>query len=102
MTQAEQTRQRLLPGETVITADTEGGAVLLEAEAGAYFGLDEIGTRIWHLVGEGKSDDEIVASLLEEYEVEPAVLRKDLAAFYSALKARGLVHTADGASQRRP
>ncbi|MCC6433386.1 MAG: PqqD family protein [Gemmatimonadaceae bacterium] len=98
MTQAEQTRQRLLLGDTVITADTEGGAVLLEAEAGTYFGLDEIGTRIWHLVGAGKSDDEIVASLLEEYDVEASVLRHDLARFYRMLEERGLVKDADAGS----
>jgi hypothetical protein len=95
MMQAEQNRQRMLLGESVIVADTDGGAVLLEVEAGTYFGLDEIGTRIWHLLGEGLSDDEIVAQLVAEYDVEPGVLHGDLARFYSLLTAKGLLRAAD-------
>jgi hypothetical protein len=82
-------------GESVIAADTEGGAVLLEAGAGTYFGLDELGTRIWHLLGEELNNDEIVSRLLEEYDVEASVLYADLARFYDLLVEKGLARAVD-------
>jgi hypothetical protein len=55
-----------------------GEAVLLNVKSEQYFGLDEIGTRVWEvLVDDGKVET-IVATLLAEYDVEEAVLRQDV------------------------
>jgi len=75
----------------VVTRDLAGEAVLLDLASGTYFGLDEIGTRIWQLLGEHGSPERVVAALLAEYEVEEATLRADLDRLIGELHQKGLV-----------
>jgi hypothetical protein len=78
--------------ETVAWADLEGESVLLNVLEGLYFGLDEVGTMIWKLVSEGLAADQIVARLLEEFEVAPEQLEGDVADFLLTLEAKKLIH----------
>jgi hypothetical protein len=66
-------------------------AVLLNSRTGVYFGLDEVGTRIWTLIVEGKTDEQIHACLVGEYDVTADALRADLARFLDRLEERELV-----------
>ena len=75
----------------VVTRDLAGEAVLLDLASGTYFGLDEIGTRIWQLLGEHGFPERVVAALLAEYEVEEATLRADLDRLIGELHQKGLV-----------
>ena len=65
--------------------------VILDLAAGAYFGLDPVGARIWGLMGEGATLAEICATMLEEYEVERAQLEADVLRLAAELAERGLV-----------
>ncbi len=76
--------------ESVVCAELDGEAVLLNVETGIYFGLDSIGARIWALLVDGAGQAEILDRLLAEYDVEPAELRSDLSEFLSRLAAKGL------------
>ena len=46
---------RLTIPEDVVVRDLAGEAVLLHLGTGTYFGLDTVGTRIWHLLAEHQS-----------------------------------------------
>jgi PqqD family protein of HPr-rel-A system len=81
---------RIDVNEAVVRADVDDEAVLLHVETGIYFGLDALGAHIWRLLTDGATEGAIVAALLDEYEVEPARLRADLAAFLDRLAERGL------------
>jgi len=74
-----------------VYAELEDGAVILNVDTGTYFGLDDVGSRIWSLVGTGAAADAIVAQLETEYDVDRARLAHDVADFLSALQAKGLV-----------
>ena len=82
---------RILPAESVIYAELEDEAVLLQVDRGIYFGLDETGTRIWQLLSDGRSQAEIVDVLLAEYDADPATLRADVRALLEHLSAQGLI-----------
>lgn len=47
--------------------------------------VNEAGLFIWNLLEQEKSEDEIVAALMEEYEVEPETAREDYRAFLQTL-----------------
>lgn len=68
--------------------------MLLDLASGNYFGLDPVGGRFWQLIEDGKSGPEARDSLLEEYDVEPEVLNRDLVALLEQLTAHGLVKAA--------
>lgn len=79
--------------EDVVFRDVAGEAVLLDLASGMYFGLNDIGTRIWHLIADHGSADEIVATLLTEYEVDESHLRKDVDALIHQLIEKGLLRS---------
>jgi hypothetical protein len=76
---------------SVVCAELEEEAVLLHVEAGVYFGLDEVGLRIWNLLVAGTTEAELFDRLLAEYDVEPDQLRSDIADFLDDLEAEGLL-----------
>ena len=55
------------------------------------FVMSPVGARIWELLGEGKDTAELVPLLLEEYEVEPEVLKADVGEFLTELSRLGLL-----------
>lgn len=90
-------QRRITCDESTVSAELDEEIVLLNVETGLYFGLDAVGARIWTLLGEGVDSEEcLAAAMLEEYDVEPAELRADLAAFLDRLIAKGLARVSDG------
>ncbi|MGH8883823.1 MAG: PqqD family protein [Egibacteraceae bacterium] len=56
----------------------DGECVFLNLRTEEYFGLDEVGTRIWAILTHGQSVDEAHRQLLDEYAVDSDRLRQDL------------------------
>jgi hypothetical protein len=69
--------------------------VLLHPDSDEYFGLDAVGTRCWELLSSGVGIADIIAMLLEEYDVERSVLERDLERLLEALLDAGLVVVED-------
>jgi coenzyme PQQ synthesis protein D (PqqD) len=68
-----------------------GEAVLLNLASGTYFGLDDVGTRMWQLMSEHRSTEKVIEVMLEEYEVEESLLQRDLDKLVKDLTDNGLV-----------
>ena len=62
----------------VIFQELDKEAILLDLNGEAYYGLDEVGMRLWQLLSENGDFDAAVAQLLTEFEVEEEVLRREL------------------------
>jgi len=82
---------RIRISEHTLSHELSGETVLLELSRGVYYGLDEVGTRIWQLLGDGRSLAETLAALVEEYEVSEAEGAGDLLALVRELEERGLI-----------
>jgi hypothetical protein len=65
--------------------------VLLHFSSGTYFGLDEIGTRVWELISEPLSVAELRDRLLDEYDVDPERCETALLALLNEMAENGLV-----------
>ena len=81
--------------ENVVARDIAGESMLLDLDTGSYFGLDAVGSRIWHLLEEMENSEEVVQVLLKEYEVEAVRLRQDLTELLKELQCRSLVEITD-------
>ena len=79
----------------VMVRDLAGEAVVLHLGTGTYFGLDSVGTRIWHRLAERRSTEAIVPLLLQEFDVDEERLRSDLDALVTQLLAQRLLVEAD-------
>ncbi|MDZ4701331.1 MAG: PqqD family peptide modification chaperone [Rhodothermales bacterium] len=75
----------------LMMADLEGEAVLLNAQTGRYYGLNDVGTRIWTLVAEPTPVAAVVSALKDEYDVDPVLLEGDILRFVEDMVARRLV-----------
>jgi hypothetical protein len=80
--------------------DLDGEAVILDLGSGTYFGLNEVGTRVWQLVGDGHDEPRIVEMLSAEYDADRATIAGDVARLLTELRDRRLI-LVDGADVRR-
>jgi hypothetical protein len=77
--------------EDVLISSLQSEAVLLNLDSERYFGLDEVGTRIFSVLTSSPSIEAAYEQLLVEYDVDANVLRADLLALVEQLVAQGLV-----------
>ncbi len=91
MTQEPSLTSRVRIPDGVLSRDLQGELVILDLKTGVYFGLDPVGTRIWHLLQEHQFLQKVLDSLVDEYEVTEAVCAHDLLGFVAKMLERGLV-----------
>lgn len=75
----------------VIFQDLDGEAVLLNMQTEIYFGLDAMGTRIWHLLQKHGVVRPVARLLLDEYDIGEDQLQNYLLEFIEKLQSKGLV-----------
>ena len=67
----------VMAGE-VLTREIGGESAILDLKTRQYLGLDEVGTRMWHLLLDSDSVQAAYDTLLSEYDVEPRQLEQDI------------------------
>lgn len=82
---------RVQVAQDVLFQELQGEAVLLNLNSGMYFGLDEVGTRIWQLIVERGRLDEVATAIEDEFEVSQEQCVADLLALVARLEGEGLV-----------
>ena len=82
---------RVTVPESVLFRDLDGEAVLLETGSGRYYGLDEVGTRMWNLLRQHGEIEAACRDLTLEYDVTEEQLRQDLLDFVALLASRRLI-----------
>jgi Coenzyme PQQ synthesis protein D (PqqD) len=86
--------QKVVASKNVLVRELSGEAVLLNLESEKYFGLDEIGYRMWTVLTASDSIGAAYEELLSEYEVEPEQLRQSLDGLISQCTDQGLLQLA--------
>lgn len=82
---------RMLVAKDVHVRDFDGELVILDLANGDYFGVNEVGARLWDGLSRGKSANEIADELAPDYDVAPSRLLVDLLALANDFVARGLL-----------
>jgi hypothetical protein len=77
--------------KTVLFTTVDQETVLLNSKTGKYFGLDEIGTTFWKLLSKNIPPREAYEMMLDEYEVAPSELEKDILELVGQLEKHGLL-----------
>jgi hypothetical protein len=95
---------RIAPNVTVVVSPNQvstslgSEAVILGADAGQYFGLNEVGARIWELVQQPVLVSAIRDVLCAEYQVAADECERDVIELLSALLDKGLLDVRGAAS----
>ena len=80
-----------------VSSDLAGEAVVLSLRTGMYYGLAQVGLRIWELVREPMRAADLCEVIVREYDVEPERCEHDVLDLLSELAAQGLVEVRDEA-----
>ena len=93
--------ERLSERSTVVAAKEQVScslaeeAVVLDLKAGVYYGLNEVGARVWSLVQEPRNVSDIRDAILEEFDVDPSLCERDLLVLLRDLAGRELIKVKD-------
>lgn len=81
--------------DTQVSCEVRGEAVILDLKEGQYYGLNDVGARIWDLIQEPKTVQQVQELLLAEYDVALEDCRRELLALLEELANRGLIEVMD-------
>ena len=79
-----------------VSSDLAGETVLLSMKTAHYYGLADVGARIWSMVREPMSVSAICDSIAREYDVSPDRCQADVVRFLQELAQHGLVEVSGG------
>jgi hypothetical protein len=77
--------------DAVATAEVGEETVLLHLERSVYYGLNEVGSRVWTLLEEPTPFEELCEKMVEEYDVDSATCRDDLRTLLNDLYEHDLI-----------
>jgi hypothetical protein len=75
----------------VLSQEVNGETVLLDLDGESYFGLNEVGTRIWQLLNERLNVGLVLDALDDEYDVGREQLESDVEELLESLLGSGLI-----------
>lgn len=81
----------LVAAKQQISSKLSGETVILDLHGGTYFGLDEIGARIWSLLQQPTTLPEIRDTLLEEYDVPPERCEQEVKTLLEEMASHNLI-----------
>lgn len=89
-------QKQILVADGLESANLDGETVLLDVTSGHYFGLNEVGSRIIELAGEPTTVEQVIETMLAEYDVDHERLAQDVASFVQQMMDRKLIREVDG------
>ena len=81
--------------KTTAVANFGNSVVAAGTVNGTYYGLDEVGARVWSLIQEPRSVAALRDAITDEYDVEPERCERDLLALLQELEAAELIEVRD-------
>jgi hypothetical protein len=92
MKQEITTGTTVVAGQEQVSTDLTGEVVILNLHNGEYYGLNEVGARIWSLIQEPRTVGDLCKVLLEEYtEIEPVQCESEVVALLEEMAQANLV-----------
>jgi len=82
---------RFIRCSDTLTADVGGEIVALNVDRGQCYGLNEVASRVWDLLAQPRSLDDLCAALAEDYDVDAATCAQEVGKLIAGLQAEGLV-----------
>ena len=82
---------KVVIGKTVSTSEIDNEKVMVDFETGKYFMIKGVGNDIWERVQAETSVDDLIASLLSEYEIDEPTCEKQVIAFLDKLNEYGFL-----------
>lgn len=82
---------RLCRHADLLAANMDGELVMMSLERGEYFGIGGVGPRIWELLAEPNTIEQLVDAIRAEYDIDETTCHADIIAFVEQLLTNELV-----------
>lgn len=82
---------RVVVSRDQVSTNLSGEEVILSITNGVYFGLDRVGARIWALLQESRTLDEVADVIVHEFDVQRERALADLVTLARQLSEIGLI-----------
>ena len=86
-----QATDRFNISDEVLSQEVNGETVLLDLDGESYFGLNEVGTRVWQLLKDELNIGLVLDTLDGEYDVSREQLESDVTKLLGSLEESGLI-----------
>lgn len=83
--------ERPSPAPGVVGEQLDGTVVVLRLADGAYYSLNDVGSRIWELCDGATPIEAIVTTIIAEYDGEAEAVEADVLELLAGLRAEGLL-----------
>ena len=90
--------KKIIISEEALSQEVNGETVILDLKSESYFGLDEVGTRIWQLLQEHGDVQKTFDVMLAEFDVGEDQLKNDINALLDEMLEKGLLHIEESKS----
>ncbi len=81
----------VVANERQVSCELVDEVAILSLQSGVYYGLNEVGGRIWELIQERIPVEQVYELLLMEYDVAPERCQEDLLTLLQILATKGLI-----------
>jgi hypothetical protein len=75
----------------LVCAEMDGDLVMMSIENGEYYGIGGVGTRIWELLNQPTTIEQLVETITTEFDIQEDRCRDDVLSFSEKLFELGLI-----------
>ncbi len=77
--------------EKIIHGELDNNEIMVNLDKGKYYGLNPVAKRIWDMIAVPMGRDEIVATLMDEYEIDKERCTEEVISFLHNAKEKGVI-----------
>jgi hypothetical protein len=77
--------------DDVLHRQVDNDTVILDSASSSYVALNTTAGRMWELFGLGRTVDEVIATIIDEFEVDPETIAADVPDMLEQFLAKGLL-----------
>jgi hypothetical protein len=89
---------RFMQAQGNLVSSMNGEKVMMSVQKGKYYNLGQVGGRIWDLLSEPRTIEDVTEILTQEYEVNPSECREQVATFVQSLLIEELIQVQEKVS----
>ncbi len=77
--------------QDIIAAGLADETILLNASTWTYVHFNETATKIWELLGQPRTADDVVTALMNDYSIDRPTCEREVEAFVEEMAGRGFI-----------
>jgi hypothetical protein len=91
--QRHDTQERIVQAKGNLVSNMGEDKVMFSVQNGKYYNLGMVGGRVWELIEDPITIDQLIRSLMTEYDVEQSVCEEQVIGFLELLMKEGLIQS---------